>query len=31
MAYYRIHPAMITDFLIKIYKASLYSMVDENE
>jgi len=22
---------MITDFLLKIYKASLYAMVDENE
>lgn len=31
MAYYKIHPTMITDFLMKIYKASLYAMVDENE
>jgi hypothetical protein len=31
MAYYRIHPTMITEFLTKIYKASLYAMVDENE
>jgi len=30
MAYYKIHPTMITDFLTKIYKASLYAMVDEN-
>jgi hypothetical protein len=31
MAYYKIHPTMITDFLMKIYKASLYAMIDENE
>lgn len=31
MSYYRIHPNMITDFLMKIYKASVYAMVDENE
>lgn len=31
MAYYKIHPTMITEFLMKIYKASLYAMVDQNE
>lgn len=30
MSYYRIHPTTITDYLLKIYKASLYSIVDRN-
>lgn len=30
MSYYRIHPTTITDYLLKIYKASLYSMIDLN-
>jgi len=30
MSYYRIHPTTITDFLLKVYKASLYSIVDCN-
>jgi len=30
MSYYRIHPSTITDFLLKVYKASLYSIVDCN-
>ena len=30
MSYYRIHPTTITDYLAKIYKASLYSMIDPN-
>lgn len=30
MSYYRIHPTTITDHLLKIYKASLYSIVDRN-
>ena len=30
MSYYRIHPTTITDYLLKIYKASLYAMIDRN-
>jgi hypothetical protein len=30
MSYYRIHPTTITDYLLKIYKASLYSIVERN-
>lgn len=30
MAYYRIKDTTITSFLLKIYKASLYSMIDNN-
>lgn len=30
MMQYRIQTNTITDFLLKIYKASLYSLVDEN-
>lgn len=30
MSYYRIHPTTITDYLLKIYKATLYSIVDRN-
>jgi len=30
MSYYRIHPTTITDYLLKIYKASLYAMLDRN-
>jgi hypothetical protein len=30
MSYYKIHPTIITDFLLKIYKASLYAMIDNN-
>ncbi len=30
MAYYKIHDSVITDYLLKIYKASLYAMVDTN-
>ena len=31
MSYYRIHPSTITDYLLKIYKASLYAIIDNNE
>lgn len=31
MSYYRIHPTTITDYLLKIYKASLYAMIDKNQ
>ncbi len=31
MSYYRIHPSTITDYLLKIYKASLYSIIDGNQ
>lgn len=31
MSYYRIHSTTITDYLLKIYKASLYSIMDKNE
>lgn len=30
MSYYRIHPTTITDYLLKIYKATLYAIVDRN-
>jgi hypothetical protein len=30
MSYYRIHPTTITDYLLKIYKASLYAIIDRN-
>lgn len=30
MSYYRIHPTTITDYILKIYKASLFSMIDRN-
>lgn len=30
MSYYRIHSSVITDYLLKIYKASLYSIIDRN-
>jgi hypothetical protein len=30
MSYYRIHHTTITDYLLKIYKASLYSVADRN-
>lgn len=28
MSYYKIHPTTITDYLLKMYKASLYAMID---
>lgn len=31
MSYYRIHPSTITEHLLKIYKASLYAIIDRNE
>ena len=31
MSYSRIHSTTITDYLLKIYKASLYSIMDKNE
>jgi hypothetical protein len=30
MSYYRIHPTTITEYLLKIYKATLYSIIDKN-
>jgi hypothetical protein len=30
MSYYRIHPTTITEHLLKIYKASLYAIIDRN-
>ena len=31
MSYYGIHHTTITDYLLKIYKASLFSIADKNE
>jgi hypothetical protein len=30
MSYYRIHPTTITDYLLKLYKATLYAITDRN-